>query len=43
VKPVEFEPEEAKAYLKLAYDSAWTKMAERSPDLAAKIKVMLVK
>jgi TRAP-type C4-dicarboxylate transport system substrate-binding protein len=43
VKPVEFEPEDAKAFLKLAYDSAWAKMAERSPDLAPKIKAMLVK
>jgi TRAP-type C4-dicarboxylate transport system substrate-binding protein len=43
VKPVEFEPEETKAFLKLAYDSAWNKMAERSPDLASRIKTMLVK
>ena len=43
VKPVEFSPDEAQAFLKLAYDSAWTKMAERSPDLALKIKAMLVK
>lgn len=43
VRPIDFQPEETKAYLRLAYDSGWAKIIEKSPEVGLKLKAMLVK
>jgi TRAP-type C4-dicarboxylate transport system substrate-binding protein len=43
VKPIRFSDEEGKAFLKLAYDSAWDYIIAKSPELGPKLKKMLVK
>ena len=40
---IRFSPADAEAYLNLAYDSAWDGLIKRSPDVAEKLKAMLVK
>lgn len=43
VKVIEFSPADAKAYLKLAYDSAWEGVNKQAPELGPKLQRMLVK
>jgi len=43
VKTVKFSPGDEKAFLKLAYDSAWDYVIAKSPDLGPKLEKMLVK
>lgn len=42
VKVIEFSPEDAKAYSKLAYDAAWEKALKKAPEIAPKLQKMLV-
>jgi TRAP-type transport system periplasmic protein len=43
VKPLKFSEEEGKAFMQLAYDSAWDYVIEKSPEVGPKLKAMLVK
>jgi TRAP-type C4-dicarboxylate transport system substrate-binding protein len=43
VEVIKFSPSDAEAYLKLAYDSAWRAVTKKAPDIAPKLKGMLVK
>lgn len=43
VEVIEFSPADTAAYLKLAYDAAWAKKIEKAPDIAPKLKDMVVK
>ena len=43
VKPLRFSDADGKAFLKLAYDSAWDYVNAKSPELGPKLKKMLVK
>ncbi|MBW1977552.1 MAG: TRAP transporter substrate-binding protein DctP [Deltaproteobacteria bacterium] len=43
VKPIKFSEADGKAFLKLAYDSAWDRVISKSPKLGPKLKKMLVK
>jgi len=43
VKPLKFSKADGEAFLKLAYDSAWDYVIAKSPELAPKLKKMLVK
>jgi len=43
VKPIKFSLSDAETFLNTAYDSAWKYVADKSPDLAPKLKKMLVK
>lgn len=43
VKPIKFSEADGKAFLNLAYDVAWDDVVNKSPELAPKLKKMLVK
>jgi TRAP-type C4-dicarboxylate transport system substrate-binding protein len=43
VKAIEFSPADTKAYLKLAYDSAWKEVNKQAPELGPKLQRMLIK
>lgn len=43
VKPIKFSEADGRAFLKLAYDVAWDDVISKSPELAPKLKKMLVK
>jgi TRAP-type C4-dicarboxylate transport system substrate-binding protein len=43
VKPIKFSEEEGKAFLKLAYDTAWDSIIAKSPETGPKLRKMLVK
>jgi len=43
VKPIKFSEADGSAFLKLAYDVAWDDVISKSPELAPKLKKMLVK
>ena len=43
VKVVKFSPEDTKAYLKTAYDSAWDSILKKAPAEGPELKKMLVK
>jgi TRAP-type C4-dicarboxylate transport system substrate-binding protein len=43
VKTIKFSKSEGKAFLKMAYDSAWERVISKSPNLGPKLKEMLVK
>ncbi len=40
---IKFSPSDAEAYIKLAYDAAWEEVIKKSPDVAPKLKALLVK
>ncbi len=43
VKPIKFSSADGKAFLELAYDSAWSYVIDKSPELGPRLKKMLVK
>jgi len=43
VKPIKFSKSNENAFLRLAYDSAWTRIISKSPKLGPELKRMLVK
>ena len=43
VKPLKFSKADGEAFLKLAYDAAWDYVIAKSPEIAPKLKKMLVK
>lgn len=43
VQLIQFSDADAQAYLKLAYETPWEQLIEKAPDVAPKLKAMLVK
>jgi TRAP-type C4-dicarboxylate transport system substrate-binding protein len=43
VEVIQFSKQDAEAFLKLAYESAWGDVYKKAPDVAPKLKAMIVK